>query len=137
METRIRTILKYGLALLLMSLWLAPATFAQGQRPSPERMKARMEANMEDTIQQLGLTDEKAALVRPIFQSSMEKRMEMMKNRQDREAMRTKMLELDQETETELAKVLSDKEMKAYKKLREERRAQRPRTRGPRQGGSF
>jgi hypothetical protein len=136
MTTRIRTLLKYGLALFLLSLWLAPAMLAQGQGFSPERMQARMEANIEDTIQQLGLTEEKADLVRPILQASMEKRMAVMKNRSGREAMRTKMQEIDKGTETELANVLSDEEMKAYKKLQEERRAQRPRNRGPRQGGS-
>lgn len=137
MTTRIRTLLKYGLALFLLSLWLAPATFAQGQGFSPERMQARMESNIEDTIQQLGLTEEKTDLVRPILQASMEKRMAVMKNRPGREAMRTKMQEIDKDTETELANVLSDEEMKAYKKLQEERRSQRPRNRGPRQGGSF
>ena len=136
MTTRIRTLLKYSLALFLLSLWLAPTTLAQGQGFSPERMQARMEANIEDTIQQLGLTEEKADLVRPILQASMKKRMAVMKNRPGREAMRTKMQEIDKDTETELANVLSDEEMKAHKKLQEERRSQRPRNRGPRQGGS-
>lgn len=135
MTTRTRTFLKYGLALFLLSLWLAPATFAQGRNFDPERRHAHMKAQIEETIQQLGLTDEKASLVRPIFQASMEKRMEIMKNRTGREAMRTKMQEIDEETETDLAKVFSEGEMKAYKKLQEERRLQRPR--GPRQGGSF
>jgi C4-dicarboxylate-specific signal transduction histidine kinase len=137
MTTRIRTILKYGLALFLLSLYFAPATFAQGRSFDPERMQERMEAQIEDTIQHLGLTEEKADLVRPILQASMEKRMALMKNRQDRQAMRAKMQEIDKETETELANVLSDEEMTTYKKLQEERRSQRPGHRGPRQGNSF
>jgi hypothetical protein len=138
MTTRIRTILKYGLALLLLSFWLAPASFAQGRGVNPEQMQERMEAQNEETIKELGLPKAKADLVRPILQTSLEKRMDLMKNRQDRQAMRAKMGDLDQETETKLAEVLSKEEMVKYKKIQEERAAQRGNRRGDgRQGGTF
>ena len=135
METRIRTILKYGLALLLLSLWLAPATFAQGRGFNPEQMKKRMAEQNDELIKYLNLTDEKASVVRPILEASQQKRMDLMKDRTNREAMRAKMDEINKETEALLIGVLSSDEMKAYKKWQEEHRQQRPR--GPRQGGSL
>ncbi|WP_456424624.1 hypothetical protein [Rhodocaloribacter sp.] len=133
--------LLFGAALFLGVGLAAPAHAQRGF--SPERMKERMISEMEDTLARLGLEEATTAKVRPILTAGIEKRLalfrevrEMRKqgggNRGARGAMREKMMKLEEETEKELADVLSEEQMAKYREIVAEKRAAR--RGGPRRG---
>ncbi len=126
-------------------LGLGPAVTAHAQRGmlTPDQMKARMTTEMEDTLSKLGLDEATTAKVRPILTAGIEKRLALFRemremreagggNRGARGAMREKMMKLEEETEKELAGVLSEEQMAKYRELVAEKRAAR--RRGPRRG---
>ncbi len=115
---------------LVMSLWLAPMTFAQ---PTPEQMKERMAIRTDTLIQQLNLTAEQQDPVRAILEASNTKQLEL--RAQARESgsfgsMREGVTALNEETEMKLGAVLTEEQMATYKKIQEEQAAQRRRRRG-------
>jgi len=134
MQTLKRFLLS-GALVLIGGLLVLPAAFAQGRMGNPEQMKARMMEEADDTVKQLGLTDEAAKTVKEILAKRVEKRSELLatvreqRSREAMEAMRTQMSVVDEETAKELAGVLSEAQLDKYKKIEEERRSQR---RGPR-----
>ncbi len=134
--------LLFGAALAL-GVGLAAPAHAQRGMLSPEQMKERMTAEMEDTLARLGLDEETTAKVRTILAAGIEKRLALFQearkmrkqgegNRSARGAIREKMMALEQETASELASVLSEEQMEQYREIVAEKRASR--RGGPRRG---
>lgn len=101
-----------------------PASSAQGF--NPERMKARMTAQVDETIKTLALEGETADTVRTILMDRVEKRFTLMgagRGQGDRGAMREAMQKLDDETTGRLAEVLTEEQLAAWKKHEEAQRA--------------
>ncbi|WP_457653371.1 hypothetical protein [Rhodocaloribacter sp.] len=130
-------------AVLFLGVGLAGPAHAQRGMLTPDQMKARMTTEMEDTLTRLGLDEATTAKVRPILMAGIEKRLalfremrEMRKqgggNRGARGAMREKMMKLEEETENELADVLSEEQMAKYREIVAGKRAAR--RGGPRRG---
>ncbi len=118
---------------LVASLWLAPWTFAQGRMGDPEQMKQRMAARTDTLVKHLDLTEEQEEPVRAILDAHNTKRMEFMAEARESGSfggMREKMAALQEETETKMAAVLSEKQMVVYKQFIEDQRGQRGRRRG-------
>ena len=116
---------------LVMSLWLAPMTFAQ---PTPEQMKERMAARTDTLIQQLNLTAEQQDPVRAILEASNTKRMELRDKARESGSfagMWEDMTALNEETAMKLGEVLTEEQMAKYKKIQEEQTGRR----GGRRGG--
>ena len=134
-HTPIHAARRVGLLLflgLLTGLVLAPQTFAQ--RGDPAQMQERLAAQTEDTIKQLGLTDDQQEPVRTILEEQNKKRMDLREQARASGSfggMREQMMALAEETETRLAEVLTDEQMATYRKIMEERAARR----GMRRGG--
>ncbi len=131
--------LRFLLALCgVLSLWPAAWTVAQpfGGPANPETMKARLAAETDALIQQLELTDAQEARVRPILEAHNEQRVTRFAKarenptREAMQAMRKDAETLRAETEKKLAAVLTEAQMTTYKKIQEDRAAQRRGRRG-------
>lgn len=137
MNKHLHSIGRTVLPLFLMGLFVVPQAFAQrGGARNPEQMRQRFVAQVDETIKALALEDSTAGKVREILMSSLDTRIKMMSEARDRgdfEAVRTKMQDLQKETEARLAGVLSEEQMARYRKIQQERSANR---RGGRRGGN-
>ncbi len=111
---------------------LSPAWASQEREIDPERLQAQL----EETKERLQLTDEQVAQLRPILERSLEKRLQVLEKHGislDPEApqkklglrkarkLRNDMKKVRKETEEELKGVLSQNQMKEWKKIEEER----------------
>jgi len=115
-----------ALALVLASS--VSVAFAQG-RMSPEEQKAQFEKHVDALSVELSLSDEQRVEVRAILEKEQEQRRDLMRQMRQgqrpgagREGMRTRMQELNRETETALAAVLSAGQMTKYAAFVAERR---------------
>lgn len=128
-----RVALLFALA-VLTGFWLTPQTFAQRFGGSPEERQARMAAQTDTLVQQLGLHGEQEAAVRAILGEQNTRRMELMTAARESgsfTSVRDEMAALRAETDAKLAEVLTGAQMATYKKIQEERRNRR----GGRRGG--
>ena len=117
--------------ILVASLGLAPATFAQ---PTPEQMKERMAAQTDTLVNRLALTAAQDEPVRAILAAHNDKQMELREEARaggSRGGMREKMMALQEETTLKLGEVLTEEQMTTYKTFLEEQRGRRG---GPRRG---
>ena len=117
---------------------VAPSAFAQRGQMDPEARAERMKAQVDEIVKKLELDEEKSESVRAVLGEHNEKQSELFSSYagQGREAMqlmREEMQELQKSTDEKLKGVLSEQEMKTYKKLREEMRPRRGQ-RGGRRG---
>ncbi|MFQ5569214.1 MAG: hypothetical protein ACE5G0_06040 [Rhodothermales bacterium] len=130
-----RLVLLLGAGLIL-SLWMVPSSLAQGFGFNPERMKERLAAQVEDTIEQLALTDEQEEPVRAILEENTNKRIELITNaresgsREAMMAMREDTAALNEETEKKLAEVLTEEQLTKYQEIQAERASRRRGRRG-------
>jgi len=130
-----------SVAALLLILLAAPA-WSQ-EPPERERQRGRrgnggppdMDQVMERLTQDLELSEEQAAEVRPILEGQREK-MQALRDEfgppgdeVDRDAMRERMREIAEETDERLAQVLDEAQMEQYRKMRHRQ------MRGRRRGG--
>jgi hypothetical protein len=86
--------------------------------PDPERLFRRLQ-------QQLNLSDDQLAQIRPILDEEMEKRHGMLSDAEgshDRRARREQMMQLHQATEKRLQAILTPEQLEAFRTLRRERR---------------
>lgn len=129
---------RLGALLLMAILFSVTAWSARAQgRLSPEQQKAQFEKQFDALSKSLALTDQQRPEVRSILEKERDRRTELMQSMRQgqgraggREGMRTRMLEMDAETERALAEVLNEEQMKQYATFRAESRQQ-----GGRRGG--
>ena len=119
-----------GLAIVLALGAIALPVQAQQRGPGPGRgMGPDLDQQMEELTEVLALTDEQAPKVRAVLEMQGERRREMFAGGPpgDREAMRAAMMELQEETEVELAEILSEDQMTKYRAhVAERMRGRRP-----------
>ena len=124
-------------------LFLIAADASAQNRFSPEQMRERMEAQIEETVEALALEGDKAESVRAILMMQSEKRVKMQQemrarrgqrgqgqrrgNREGMQAMREHLQKLEAETADMLSQVLSEEEMEKYVELVASRRGNRRR----------
>ena len=121
----IRRVVLVLVLVLVASLWLASAAFAQ---PTPEQMQQRMAAQTDTLIKKLDLTAAQDEPVRAILAAHNEKQMELRSEARASGSfggMREKMMALQEETAMKLGEVLTEEQMTTYKKLLEEQRSRR------------
>jgi Spy/CpxP family protein refolding chaperone len=107
-----------GFAVILALGALALPLQAQQRGPGPGRgMGPDLDRQMAELTEVLDLTDEQAVEVRAVLEVQAEKRREMFAEgpRGDREAMRAAMTELQEQTELQLAEILSEEQMEKYR----------------------
>jgi P pilus assembly/Cpx signaling pathway, periplasmic inhibitor/zinc-resistance associated protein len=111
------------LALALASGLAAPSLLAQppeGGRPGPGGPRAEM--RIEDRLKQLGealaLTDEQKTAIKPILEESGAEMRKLLEDRSgDREARRSKLMELREKTNTKIAALLTDEQKAKFAEL--------------------
>lgn len=100
----------------------------------PAAMRERMVAQIDETVTALALDEARAPKVKEILMTAVNKRFELMAQRgggaPGGPGMREAMTQINQETEVQLAEVLTADELAKYKKIEAERRP-----RGGRPGG--
>ena len=75
--------------------------------------------------EQLDLTDEQAAQMKPIIDEQSKKQQELFENAGgDRATMRAEMTKLMEETDKQYAEVLTEEQMSKYREMRQERMRQ-------------
>jgi len=116
----------FAAALLLGAI--ATPLQAQQQRGMRGGMGPNLDEQMTELTEVLALTDEQAVSVRAVLEAQAEKRQEMFAGGPpgDREAMRAAMMELQEETQTKLAEILSEEQMEKYRAHMAERMRRRP-----------
>jgi hypothetical protein len=128
-----------ALVVLFLALVLPARVSAQGF--DPEAMRQRMTDQVAETVKTLALEGEVADKVHEILMARVEKRMELFAEmRAAREqgrqggfqGMRDKMASQDEETGKQLAEVLTEEQLAAWKAHEEELRSRM--RRGPRNG---
>jgi len=128
-------------AFVVLLLALAAPTRAGAQGFDPQAMRQRMTDQVDETVKTLALEGEVATKVKEILMARVEKRMELFaRMRAAREqgqqggfqGMRAAMASLDEETGKQLAEVLTEDQLAAWKAHEEELRSQM--RRGPRNG---
>jgi Spy/CpxP family protein refolding chaperone len=113
--------------------WLAGPALAQ-QGPPQGRGMPSVDERLTQMTEQLRLTEDQAAKVRPILEKQDRQRDELFeKYGGDRETMRAEMRKLVEEGDAELAGVLTEQQMKMHVEQRQQRMRQGPP--GGRQGG--
>lgn len=122
-----------GLAALtvLMSAVLMPVQ-AQGRSRGGGR-GPNLDEQMETLVEQLELTDEQAESVRDVLEMQGERRREVFEGGSgggDREAMRAAMAELQEETNLQLAEILTEEQMVKFSEIQASRRRGPPPLRG-------
>jgi len=133
------------LAMLMSVLLLALPGLALAQgRGDPAAMQERIDAEIDQVIEELELNEDEAEVTRAILREGSQERIAVMREMRssggppDRQAMREAMDEMDLTTEAMLAEFLSDDQMQAFREVREKRRtearAQRGQGRGQGQG---
>ena len=133
MKTQIITADKRGITLakaaLTLILLLAFITAIPGsgearqnkkQKKSPEEVTAML-------AERLGLSEEQHASIQPIIEAGIVKRQELMeqiqqKKKEQREATRSAMETIEQESADELGSVLTQKQMEKYSEMKEQQR---------------
>ena len=128
---RFRGALTAFVALLALGLSATPALAQQG--PGGRRMLSPDE-RLAQLTEQLDLTDEQAAKMKPIIEEQSKKQQELFESAGgDRATMRAEMTKLMEETDKRYAEVLTEDQMNEYREMRQERMRQgRP---PPPQGG--
>ncbi len=122
-----------AIALFVLSLATAPRVLAQGF--DPEQMRLRMTEQVGETVKALELEGATADTVRAILMARVEKRMGIMAEMRSgqgggREGMREAFARMDEETGKQMAEVLNEKQLAAWKAREEELRSQRGRRPG-------
>lgn len=118
------------LSVAVVLLFVSGSVFAQGMRMSAEERKAAFDADFEELKTTLVLDEATTPKVKEILWTQQEKMMEMMAasrggGQMARQGMRQKMQELNAETRTSLAAVLSVEQLESYDALQAERRSGR------------
>lgn len=135
-EARRRAILLPALLFTIPSL-----AFAQGRGADPAAVQERINAEIDQVIEELQLSEDEAEVTRTVLQDGADARMEYMQEvrasgqRPDRETFQEKMSEIDAATEEMLAQYLSEEKMQAFRELREKRRTEARAQRGRRGQG--
>ena len=124
--------------LTLLLLLLASPLYAQTTAPSEEAIE-RIRAQVQETQERLQLTKAQKETIRPILEESFEQRLAVLEKHgidlENRDAnerpgfrtirkLRKDMDKVRKETEQQLEEVLTADQMKVWKELEEERRAQ-------------
>ena len=116
-------------ALLMVALAAAPALEAQAQRGG-RGFGMSLDDQMTALTERLALDEEQVVKVREILEAQAESRRERLQGVRgsgDRSAMMEMMRELQQETETKLAEVLSDEQLEKYREyVAEQQQPRRP-----------
>ncbi len=113
-----------------------------GGPPDPEQMRARLAEETDALVALLKLTEAQEVQVRSLLDDRNEKRValfEKAREQRSREAfraLRADVAALDEETDRQLAEVLTDDQMATYEKRQEEQAAERRGRRRGRRGGS-
>lgn len=92
-----------------------------------------LDEQMERLVEQLELTDEQAESVRAVLEMQGERRREVFQGGSgggDREAMRAAMAELREETNLQLAEILTEEQMVKFREIQASRRRGPPPLRG-------
>lgn len=112
----------------------ALASDSSNTNKSPEQIMSQLKTR-------LNLTEDQETKVRPIIETSIQKRREILRNEaQDGKAKQSALQELRWSTDMQLAKILTEQQMKEYEELREEQSDKlqhnyMPHGRGARTGG--
>jgi Spy/CpxP family protein refolding chaperone len=119
---RYRSALTAFVALVALGLATTPALAQQG--PGGRRMLSPDE-RLARLTEQLDLTDEQAAQMKPIIDEQSKKQQELFENAGgDRATMRAEMTKLMEETDKQYAEVLTEEQMSKYREMRQERMRQ-------------
>lgn len=119
----VRPVLNALLAILAVALTSTPAWAQQGgfggrRMLSPDERLAQL-------TEQLDLTDEQAAQMKPIIDAQSKKQQELFESAGgDRATMRAEMTKLMEETDKQYAEVLTEEQMSKYREMRQERMRQ-------------
>ena len=111
----------------VISIFVVFASAAQAQRRgfSPEEMRERQQEANEELMAELELSDKQALKVEEILVSALESRIEMIEEVRSgggqRDGIREKMGELNEDTAAKLAEILSEDQMEKYNKILSER----------------
>ncbi|MEM9663400.1 MAG: hypothetical protein AAF970_00610 [Bacteroidota bacterium] len=126
------------LSLALLLLFVAAPLYAQ-PTPSDDEVQARMQAQVEASLERLDLTEAQRPLVRPILEATFAERLAVMKahgldpatmnadNRPGRRTLRRLSKDMNRvrkETDAQLREVLTPDQMETWQTLEEERQAQ-------------
>ena len=123
----------------LLLVFLPALSLAQG-RGDPAAIQERVNAEIDQVIDELDLSEDEAEVTRTILQDGADARIEYMQEirssgvRPDRQAMREKMEEIDATTEDMLGQYLSAEKMQEFREIREKRREEARAQRGQRRG---
>ncbi len=120
---------RFSLAIFILFAAGIQETSAQPRRDSAE-IEKRMAAQVDAIVEHLALSEEQEAPVRAILTDANKQRMELrMSARRDGDfqAIREKMMSVNEETKTKLGEILTDEQMAAYSKFIEESRDRRQR----------
>lgn len=111
---------------VLAFAWLAAPALAQ-QGPPQGRGMPSVEERLAQMTEQLKMTEDQAAKVRPILEKQDRQRQELFqKYGGDRETMRAEMRKLIEEGDREMAGVLTEEQMKKHVEQRQQRMRQGP-----------
>ncbi len=117
-----RRLVPMGMLSVVLSLCLT--TYASAQFSPTKRAEKRLTKMMEETLEEMALSEEKEALVRPIMEEGVERQVEVVRQafadhgRGAREVIHSEMETVNKETAMLLAEVLSPEEMERYKTIR-------------------
>lgn len=127
------------MAFLLPALLLGLPVLALAQgRGDPAAMQERINAEIDQVIEELELTEDEAEVTRAILEQGAQERIAVMREMRsaggqpNREEMREMMAEADLATEEMLAAFLSEEKMQAFREIREKRREEARAQRGQR-----
>ncbi len=100
---------------------ILPIQPAGAQERDVSKANASPEEFMSMLKTSLSLSDDQEAKIKPIIEESIQKRREILRNSShDRNTMRSQLQELSWTTDLKIVKILSDEQMKEYRKLQEE-----------------
>lgn len=123
------------LAVFAFSLFYAPTTTAQpGQRGAGDPAE-RLQRQLDQIQEAVGLSDVKIEQLRPIIEDQQAQRRELFEQFGRSEALRAAMTAVTEETEAEIAEILTEEEMTRYREWQETPRRNNPRNRMRPQGG--
>jgi len=122
-QIKLQSAVLLGLAVFVLTMVILAPCWASPpfQTMIPEAIDVELKKDLE-------LTDEQADLIRPIIEQQIERRSAIFelkyqdKGRPDRREIRSEMEAWQQETETQLADILSESQMATYRQLQERRR---------------
>jgi Spy/CpxP family protein refolding chaperone len=119
---RYRSALTAFVALVALGLIATPALAQQG--PGGRRMLSTDE-RLAQLTEQLDLTVEQAAQMKPIIDEQSKRQQELFENAGgDRATMRAEMTKLMEDTDKQYAEVLTEEQMDKYREMRSERMRQ-------------